>query len=81
VDTSSEYFLNLEFRLKNDNVWAKAGYVVANEQFPLNARPAAADVNTSISGVLKVSEQNNHLLILGNGFSASFMKSQECLFR
>jgi len=56
-------------------MWAKSGYVVANEQFSLNVRPAVADVNTSIFGVLKVSEQNNHLLILGNGFSASFTKS------
>lgn len=75
LEASSEYFLNLEFRLKNDVVWAKGGYDVASEQFPLNARPAVETVITSNSGVLNVSEPDNLLLIQGNDFSASFRKS------
>jgi len=75
LDNSSEYFLNLEFRLKSDVVWAKAGHLVANEQFSLNARPAVTSVDTTNSEILNVSEPGNLLHIQSNGFSASFRKS------
>ena len=35
-----EYFVNIEFRLKNDQPWAKAGYVQADEQLALKALSA-----------------------------------------
>ena len=30
-----EYFLNVKFTLKTDNIWGKIGHVVAREQFPV----------------------------------------------
>ena len=35
VKESAEYFLNVEFRLKSDTIWAKKGWVVARDQIAL----------------------------------------------
>ncbi|MGN0069599.1 MAG: glycoside hydrolase family 2 TIM barrel-domain containing protein [Prevotella sp.] len=37
AQTDGEYFLNLNVRLKKDELWAKAGYCIARQQFALNA--------------------------------------------
>ena len=65
-----EYFLNIEFRLKNDMPWAKAGYVQADEQLLL--RTADSTAGMTAEGNVNVSEESGKLQLSGNGFNVSF---------
>lgn len=75
LDAKSEYFLNIEFSLKDSTNWAKTGHVVASEQFGLTKNIPVAKVNVSDFPTLKVSGKNNDLSILGKGFSITFDKT------
>lgn len=63
--------MNYQFVLKKDCDWAKAGYVVASEQFPFNdlKLPSKDILN---KGKLTVSEANETLIAKGKGFSATW---------
>jgi len=63
--------LKIFFQLKQDCVWATAGYEVAYEQFCLQegAFPPAAVSN---KGAISIHESNNELHATGNRFSASW---------
>lgn len=72
-----EYFLNLEVKLKNDCVWAKAGHAVATEQFLLK-KPAGgtdsqlASVSTSSEPFNVVEESRHYLYFRSPGVEISF---------
>lgn len=72
LDASSEYFLNVYFSLKDDKNWAKAGHVVAAEQFALTGRQPLTAVNTSSMQNIQVDNQGNDLVINGVGFKTVF---------
>lgn len=72
LDGGSEYFLNVYFTLKKDARWAKAGHVVAAEQFALNNRKDIPIVDASAIEDLNVSSQGNNLTINGSGFQTVF---------
>ena len=65
-----EYFLNIEFRLKHDMSWAKAGYVQADEQLLLKAAKGSQIKN--VEGNVNISEENGKILVSGNGFDMQF---------
>lgn len=72
LDSNKEYFLNVYCSLKKDKVWAKAGHVVASEQFALNDRPASSTVNESNLTDIKINSEGNKLSIEGSGFKTVF---------
>lgn len=47
TDDEHEYFVNVSLRLKENTLWAEAGYTVAEEQFSLNDRPSLPDHSVS----------------------------------
>lgn len=60
TDDSHEWLLNVQLRTKNANLWAEAGYAVAEEQFSLTSRKeVTADSYTADGGTLSVSQSNN----------------------
>ena len=65
-----EYFLNIEFRLKHDMPWAKAGYVQADEQLLLKAAKGSQIKN--VKGNVNIAEENGKILVSGNGFDMQF---------
>ena len=65
-----EYFLNIEFRLKHDMPWAKAGYVQADEQLLLKAAKGSQIKN--VEGNVNIAEENGKILVSGNGFDMQF---------
>ena len=69
--TDAEYLLNIEFRLSEDKPWAQKGYVVAEDQFLLQQKPAI-EYKTSVSKELKVDKSNQKLLVSGKDFKISF---------
>lgn len=72
LDAASEYFLNVYFSLKKDAPWAKAGHIVAAEQFALNTRKAVPAINISSIENIDVNPQGNNLIISGSGFKTVF---------
>lgn len=74
MKSGKEYFLNVEFSLKNSTRWADAGHVVAADQFALNVRPAVKAVDIASLGKIDIKEHSNNLLITGTGFKTVFDK-------
>lgn len=74
MDAGKEYFLNVYFAQKEDNIWAKKGHIVASEQFALSPRPAVAPVQTDGLKELTVNNSDNILVVDGSGFSVAFDK-------
>ena len=71
LDPNKEYLLHITYRLKHDMPWAKAGYVQAEEQLPVQvaaARPAiAAAGKVNMSAV-----KDNKIVFSGKTFTTTF---------
>ncbi len=73
LDGKSEYFLNLEFRLKEDKPWADAGYVQMAEQLMVaSAQKPLQLADSGGKGKLKVKKGNGTRTVIGNGFTVTF---------
>ncbi len=72
MDASHEYFVNISFSQREDYLWAKAGDVVATEQFALTNRPALAVVTELNNEALKTEKTADAFTITGKNNSASF---------
>ncbi|HEY3414373.1 MAG TPA: glycoside hydrolase family 2 TIM barrel-domain containing protein [Armatimonadota bacterium] len=67
----AEYLLNVAFTLSKDEMWAKKGYVVAEDQFRLPA--AARPEPTAPRGpAIQVARNDNAITLTGRDFSVSF---------
>ncbi len=71
---ASEYFLNIEFTLKEDKPWAKADYVQMDEQLLVKEASEWNNIaSVQVKGEkLKVKSEENLRTITGNGFEVSF---------
>ena len=68
----AEYFLDLDFRLKNDELWAKAGYSIAHEQFGIDLGQLwSTEIDISSLPTYKVNKTNG-LEIEGKDFKVRF---------
>ncbi len=72
----SEYFLNIYLSLRNDELWAKKGHVVASEQLkvPYDV-PEVEAVDEEKMPSLAMTEDGDDILITGKAFKMSFSKS------
>ena len=71
----SEYWLNINLKLKENTLWASAGYQIAIEQFELPfPLPDPKMVDTSQFTMLDTSETMDNLTLSGNNFSIVFNK-------
>ncbi|MHB9756846.1 glycoside hydrolase family 2 TIM barrel-domain containing protein [Streptomyces sp. BYX5S] len=72
----TEYFLHLSFRLKDDTVWADAGFEVARAQLPLDAgSPKVTPV--PLKNVLALRHENGDatVSVTGDGFTLAVDKA------
>lgn len=67
----AEYHINLEVKLKNDCVWAKAGHVVATEQFVLREKKHVLP-QPSVMELLQVVEERQYIRFRSPGTEVSF---------
>jgi beta-galactosidase len=76
VVAGAEYWLNVAFKLRGDDLWAKQGHTVAWEQmavpFSLQAKPAL-EVNATTD--ITVEQNNSVIIINGKNFEAAFDKT------
>lgn len=71
----ADYHINLEVKLKKDCVWAKAGHVVATEQFQLKKGPeeSITPMQVGTNDLIKIVEERDHgVYIRGNMFEVVF---------
>ncbi|MFJ1424800.1 glycoside hydrolase family 2 TIM barrel-domain containing protein [Capnocytophaga canimorsus] len=70
---TSEYFLKIQFKLKEDKPWAEKGYVQAEEQFLLKSptqRPSILQI--AKGGKIELSDEGNLKVLKNNDFTAKF---------
>ena len=70
LNDGREYFVNIEFRLKHDMPWAKAGYVQADEQLLVKA--ASPQAAKEVEGKVSVEQANEMIHVSGNDFTVVF---------
>ncbi len=80
LDAQSEYFVKVQFLLRNDQPWAKAGYVQMEEQLPVKAAEKATPIaqqlaESKTSAVIQTQELGTRINVEGKGFKASFDKT------
>ncbi len=73
-----EYFLNIAFSLRTDLAWAKAGHLVASNQFALCGLPKA-EKSTNSRENLSIRNEKNLFYINGKGFQLTFNKENGAL--
>lgn len=75
LKTGADYYLDLDFQLKDDTYWEKAGFSIAHEQFRLAlGQSLPAQVNIASVGKQNVSDGANELKVEGNDFSIGINK-------
>lgn len=71
LDPNKEYLLHIVYRLKEDMPWAKAGYIQAEEQLPVQA--AAARPAIATAGKVNMSAvKDNKIVLSGKAFTTTF---------
>ena len=75
-DPASEYFLNVEVRLGNDELWAKTGFPVASEQFALNTwrQEVPAAQNSNVKPLKVYEDKDGFLYAESSGTKVAFDK-------
>jgi len=81
LDPRAEYFVKIQFKLKNDEPWAKKGYVQAEEQFLLQS-PIAKPLISAVVGddKLELITQDNIKTVIGDDFKAKFNTEDGSLY-
>jgi beta-galactosidase len=74
-----EAFLNVRYALTKDELWAKAGHVVAWEQLPLPAGPEVPLVSVADMPAVELEEGGNALTVKGPGFSVAVGRTSGAL--
>ena len=78
TDDGREYFVNIEFRLKQDMPWAKKGYVQADEQLALKATGQPTAI--SAEGNVSTTETDATIQVSGEGFDMQFSNADGSIY-
>ena len=71
----AEYFLRISFDLGADQIWAKKGYEVAEQQFDLST-PKPVNVDNIGGGSLTLNDSTGIIKVTGADFSLTFDKAK-----
>lgn len=75
VKAGSDYYLDLDFQLKENTPWAERGHSIAHEQFKLSlGAPLSPQINIASLNKQQVTEVNDNVVVEGNDFSVTFNK-------
>lgn len=74
IQPGAEYFVTVSAVLKQPEIWANAGHVMADEQFTIQEHRDVAAVDTKALPALKLTEQNGQVQFSATGFIATFNK-------
>jgi len=68
----NDYFLKVIFSLRNDELWAKAGHIIAWDQFSLQEAPFTVSEEMKSGRELKFEKNEEEIVINGHDFQAIF---------
>ncbi len=71
-----EYFVQFSFELAKPEIWAKAGYEVATEQFTLPVSSNAKRMYAQTGGAVTLTQDDKAITVAGDRFSVVFDKGQ-----
>jgi beta-galactosidase len=74
-----EYFLEVSFTLKRDQLWAKAGHEIAWDEFKLPDSAPAQEIRAGKLPPLTVRQESGRMIIKGKDFEAQFVKGPGAL--
>lgn len=75
IKPGAEYFINIDFMLKNDHKWAKAGHSVATEQFALPwYKEVEVSTQKKFSQLTVKTDNASTFVVTGKNLSVSFDK-------
>ncbi len=80
LNTNAEYFLTLQFRLSEDQLWAGKGFVVAQQQFLLQAK-SSLELKTHFKNFKQIQsiEDSVYHAVVGEHFRIMFSKKNGAL--
>jgi beta-galactosidase len=73
MKADAEYFVNIEFQLSSDELWAKKGYALATDQFLIKKNETVSLISKK-EGTTNVSESESEFKIKGKSFDISISK-------
>lgn len=73
-EPGAEYFLEVSFRLKQDELWAKREHEIAWDQFRLPDAVPASALDTAALPALRLSQDGAQAAVSGKDFTVSFDK-------
>lgn len=76
IKPGAEYWLNINFTLKEDTPWADAGHEIAKEQFSMPFSKEPLSLSISDMPELELEENDEEILINGDKFTIVFDKSK-----
>lgn len=82
LDKRSEYFVKIQFLLKNDEPWAHKGFVQMEEQLSVKAAedlPVMAEVAVK-NDLFTITKSNDMLVVTGKGFAATFDEKEGTIY-
>jgi beta-galactosidase len=84
LDSTAEYFVKIQFLLKEDKPWCQAGYIQAEEQIPVKSaetRPTVlSQIHSGFKHLTPIIENDSIITIRSNGFSVKFNKNQATIY-
>lgn len=73
---NKEYWLNIDFKLKEDKSWAKKGHIVAHNQFPIkNEKTNISTLSLDKLNDVTLIENNTDITVNGKDFNVSINKT------
>ncbi|WP_198037754.1 glycoside hydrolase family 2 TIM barrel-domain containing protein [Mariniflexile maritimum] len=78
LKSGAEYFLNIQFQLAHDEIWAKKGFVVAEDQFLLQKKDVVSYLSKNKESILAI-ESNEIISIKGALFNIDINKKDGAL--
>lgn len=71
-----EYFIEVDFRLKENTSWTEKGHIIAYDQFKLSIAQPAMKLPVPVADkTFRITETTEELSVLGSNFSIIFSKS------
>ena len=71
-----EYFVQLSFALAKPEIWAKAGYTIATQQFELPVLTTGKRMFVQASGSVRLTQDDKTITVQNDRFSLVFSKAQ-----
>jgi beta-galactosidase len=77
LEEGAEYYINFSLRLKEERVWAEAGYEIYSQQFKLPVKVASKNPFKGSSLLeLNMNDGDESIIIIGDDFIISFHKKE-----